>query len=187
MSATEGHDNLHQGLQVQKSHQDALLEIDSSSCKTDIVGMVCREKQLQLFWEVFPARDGLTTYMFAYTDPTPGISAHCCFIMLRHHAYIGATYIVQPSVALDVSPVLHQSWPHQPHQTCKHWPTPGKPLLIALYIAIPHSISFRTLKVPSCMHDGSPDSVSHAGSRFVLCIAIMVACEHTVFCTCTMP
>lgn len=32
----------------------------------------CREKQLQLFWEVFPARDGQTTYMFAYTDPTPG-------------------------------------------------------------------------------------------------------------------
>ncbi|KAL3150418.1 hypothetical protein ABBQ32_000255 [Trebouxia sp. C0010 RCD-2024] len=31
-----------------------------------------RERQLQLFWEVFPARDGQTTYMFAYTDPTPG-------------------------------------------------------------------------------------------------------------------
>lgn len=34
----------------------------------------CRERQLQYFWEVFPAQDGITTYMFAYTDPTPGMS-----------------------------------------------------------------------------------------------------------------
>ena len=35
-----------------------------------------RERQLQYFWEVFPAQDGITTYMFAYTDPTPGTSRH---------------------------------------------------------------------------------------------------------------
>ena len=33
----------------------------------------CRERQLQYFWEVFPAQDGITTYMFAYTDPTAGM------------------------------------------------------------------------------------------------------------------
>ncbi|CAL8468518.1 g8058 [Coccomyxa elongata] len=31
-----------------------------------------RERRLQYFWEVFPAQDGITTYMFAYTDPAPG-------------------------------------------------------------------------------------------------------------------
>ncbi|KAK9844003.1 hypothetical protein WJX81_001672 [Elliptochloris bilobata] len=31
-----------------------------------------RARQLQYFFEAFPARDGLTTYMFAYTDPAPG-------------------------------------------------------------------------------------------------------------------
>jgi len=36
--------------------------------------VACRERQLQYFWEVFPAQDGITTYMFAYTDPTPGMS-----------------------------------------------------------------------------------------------------------------
>ena len=27
---------------------------------------------MQWFWEVFPARDGLTTYMFSYVDPAKG-------------------------------------------------------------------------------------------------------------------
>ena len=45
----------------------------------------CREKQLQLFWEVFPARDGQTTYMFAYTDPTPGVS---CSAALGHYVAV---------------------------------------------------------------------------------------------------
>lgn len=35
--------------------------------------MECRQRQLQYFWEVFPAQDGTTTYMFAYTDPSPGM------------------------------------------------------------------------------------------------------------------
>ena len=37
-----------------------------------------RERRLQYFWEVFPARDGITTYMFAYTDPTPGEFSVAC-------------------------------------------------------------------------------------------------------------
>lgn len=39
-----------------------------------------RERQLQYFWEVFPAQDGITTYMFAYTDPTAGMAPNimCC-------------------------------------------------------------------------------------------------------------
>jgi hypothetical protein len=47
-----------------------------SACQKWVVGSecahACRERKLQYFWEVFPAQDGLTTYMFAYTDPTPG-------------------------------------------------------------------------------------------------------------------
>ena len=27
---------------------------------------------MQWFWEVFPAQDGLTTYMFSYVDPAKG-------------------------------------------------------------------------------------------------------------------
>ena len=27
---------------------------------------------MQWFWEVFPAQDGLTTYMFSYVDPATG-------------------------------------------------------------------------------------------------------------------
>ena len=48
----------------------------SSACQKWVLGSecahACRERKLQYFWEVFPAQDGLTTYMFAYTDPTPG-------------------------------------------------------------------------------------------------------------------
>lgn len=31
-----------------------------------------RERGLQYFWETFPAADGITSYMFCYTDPAPG-------------------------------------------------------------------------------------------------------------------
>jgi len=31
-----------------------------------------RESGLQYFWETFPAADGVTSYMFCYTDPAPG-------------------------------------------------------------------------------------------------------------------
>ena len=34
-----------------------------------------RRRRLQYFWEVFPAQDGLTTYMFAYCDPSKGAKA----------------------------------------------------------------------------------------------------------------
>lgn len=30
------------------------------------------QRKVQWFWEVFPARDGLTTYMFSYVDPATG-------------------------------------------------------------------------------------------------------------------
>ena len=42
----------------------------------------CRERKLQYFWEVFPAQDGVTTYMFSYTDPSPG--AHLVRSSVQH-------------------------------------------------------------------------------------------------------
>ena len=45
-----------------------------------------RRRRLQYFWEVFPARDGLTTYMFAYCDPAKGAVAfpHPFRVLHRH-------------------------------------------------------------------------------------------------------
>lgn len=39
---------------------------------------LCRERGLQYFWEAFPARDGLTTYMFAFADAAPGELLDLC-------------------------------------------------------------------------------------------------------------
>ena len=40
----------------------------------------CRQRKVQWFWEVFPAQDGLTTYMFSYVDPAKGKPAGTCAV-----------------------------------------------------------------------------------------------------------